>query len=261
MGILNVTPDSFHDGGRYFSVNEAVAHAEKMIEEGAHIIDVGGMSTRPGSRPVTVDEEIKRVIPVISQIAEKKDVLISIDTYRSEVAEKAIESGADIINDISGMTFDGGMLKLAASSKSSVVIMHMQGTPEDMQNDPSYDDVVDEVYGFLWERAARSIEDGISPDKIIIDPGIGFGKRLEHNLVILARLADFTNMGFPVMIGTSRKSFIGSLLGDVPSGERLEGSLASAVHAYMNGADILRVHDVKQTVNAIKTVKGIKDHV
>jgi dihydropteroate synthase len=261
MGILNITPDSFHDGGKYFSKKEAIEHAEMMIKEGAHIIDVGGMSTRPGSKPITVGEEIERVIPAIRHIAKKQDVMISIDTCRSEVAKKAIESGADIINDISGMAFDGGMVKLAAESGSSVVIMHMQGTPENMQENPTYDDVVDEIYSFLYERASKSIEAGISNEKIIIDPGIGFGKKPEHNLEILARLADFTNMGFPVLVGTSRKSFIGNLLGDVPTEERLEGSIASAVHAYLSGAGILRVHDVSQTVKAIKIVKSIGDYV
>ena len=261
MGILNITPDSFHDGGKYFSEKEAIKHTATMVEEGAHIIDVGGMSTRPGSKPVTAAEEIKRITPVVKNIAKNHDVLISVDTYRSEVARKALESGADIINDVSGMTFDDGMIKLVERSGSSVVIMHMQGTPEKMQDNPKYNDVVDEIYSFLYERAAKSIEAGISPEKIIIDPGIGFGKKLQHNLEILARLADFTNMGFPVLVGTSRKSFIGSLLGDIPTGERLEGSLASAVHAYLNGAGILRVHDVKQTVKAIKIAKSIRDYV
>ena len=261
MGILNVTPDSFHDGGRYFAGKDATSHASVMVEEGAHIIDVGGMSTRPGSKPVSISEEMDRFIPVIRHIKKKHDVLVSIDTYRSEVARKAIESGADIINDISGMTFDREMVRLAAGSGASAVIMHIQGTPENMQDNPVYTDVVDEVYSFLYDRSDILIKAGISPEKIIIDPGIGFGKMLEHNLEILARLSDFTNMGFPVLVGASRKSFIGSLLGDIPPEGRLEGSLVSAVVAYLNGAHILRVHDVRKTLEAIKIVKNIKDHV
>ncbi len=261
MGILNVTPDSFHNGGKYYSEKEAIGHAAAMIDEGAHIIDVGGMSTRPGSKPVSVDEEIKRVIPVIRYISKNHDVLISVDTFRSEVADRAIQEGADIVNDISGMTFDERMPGLVAVSKANVIIMHMQGTPETMQDNPQYTDVVGEIYDFLYDRSIKAIGSGVRPEKIIIDPGIGFGKKLEHNLEILARLSDFTNMGFPVLVGTSRKSFIGQLLGDIPSAERLEGSLASAVHAYLNGASILRVHDVLQTRRSIDIVKGIEDHV
>lgn len=260
MGILNITPDSFYDGGQYFEKNSAFKRVEEIIEQGAHIIDVGGMSTRPGSKPVSLDEELNRTIPVIKYAAKNfGKIPVSIDTYRSEVASRAIDSGAVIINDISGLSADNMMMELASQSKSSIIIMHMQGNPENMQENPAYSDVVDEVYDYLYERTQKAIEAGIEKGKIIIDPGVGFGKKIEHNLEILSRFSEFNEMGYPVLIGVSRKSFIGNLLGGLSAEERLEGSIAAAVYAFINGASILRVHDVKETLHAIKITKAIKD--
>lgn len=256
MGILNITPDSFFDGGKYFKKDKAEERIGRMIEAGASIIDVGGMSSRPGSKPVSAEEESERIIPVIEYLSKNHDVMISVDTYRSEVASGAISAGAHIINDISAFTMDKDMAKAAASSGATVVLMHMQGTPEDMQDDPRYDDVIDDIYEYLESRAAAAIEAGIPAEKIIIDPGIGFGKTVEHNLTILNRIAEFTYMGYPVLVGASRKSFIGKLL-DLEADERLEGSLAAAVWAAVNGASILRVHDVKETVRAVNIADSI----
>ncbi|MCL5073876.1 MAG: dihydropteroate synthase [Actinobacteria bacterium] len=260
MGILNITPDSFYDGGQYFEKSNAFRRAEEIIEQGAHIIDVGGMSTRPGSKPVSPDEELNRIIPVIEHIAKNfKKIPISIDTYRSEVAKKAIDAGAVIINDISGLSADNKMMELVLQSKSSIIIMHMQGNPENMQENPAYSDVVDEVYDYLYERALKATQAGIEKEKIIVDPGIGFGKNVEHNLEILSGLSEFNEMGYPVLAGVSRKSFIGNLLGGLPAEERLEGSIAAAVYAFLNGAKILRVHDIKETLRALKIAKAIRD--
>lgn len=256
MGILNVTPDSFYDGGYYFEKDKAFRRSEEIIKEGAHIIDVGGMSTRPGSLPVSVDEEIDRVIPVIEYIAKNYDIPISIDTYRSEVAKRAVERGASIINDISGLTFDEDMAKIAADTGSTLVVMHIKGTPRDMQENPQYGDVVDEVYRYLYSRANKALEAGVDEGKIIVDPGIGFGKTLEHNLIILNKLSEFKSLGYPLLVGVSRKSFIGKILNLHPE-ERLEGSLASAICSVVNGADILRVHDVRETIRAVKVARSI----
>ena len=260
MGILNVTPDSFYDGGQYFKKGDAFKRADEIIEQGAHIIDVGGMSTRPGSKPVSLDEELSRTIPVIEHVAKNfKKTTISIDTCRSEVAKRAIDAGAAIINDISGLSADNKMMELAFQSKSSIIIMHMQGNPENMQENPTYSDVVDEVYDYLCERTLKSVEAGIEKEKIIVDPGIGFGKKVEHNLEILSRFCEFNEMGYPVLTGVSRKFFIGNLLGGLPAEERLEGSIAAAVYAFLSGASILRVHDIKETLRAIKIAKAIRD--
>ena len=260
MGILNVTPDSFYDGGQYFKKGDAFKRADEIIEQGAHIIDVGGMSTRPGSKPVSLDEELSRTIPVIEHVAKNfKKTTISIDTCRSEVAKRAIDAGAAIINDISGLSADNKMMELAFQSKSSIIIMHMQGNPENMQENPTYSDVVDEVYDYLCERTLKSVEAGIEKEKIIVDPGIGFGKKVEHNLEILSRFCEFNEMGYPVLAGVSRKFFIGNLLGGLPAEERLEGSIAAAVYAFLSGASILRVHDIKETLRAIKIAQAIRD--
>jgi len=260
MGILNVTPDSFYDGGQYFKKGDAFKRADEIIEQGAHIIDVGGMSTRPGSKPVSLDEELSRTIPVIEHVAKNfKKTTISIDTCRPEVAKRAIDAGAAIINDISGLSADNKMMELAFQSKSSIIIMHMQGNPENMQENPTYSDVVDEVYDYLCERTLKSVEAGIEKEKIIVDPGIGFGKKVEHNLEILSRFCEFNEMGYPVLTGVSRKFFIGNLLGGLPAEERLEGSIAAAVYAFLSGASILRVHDIKETLRAIKIAKAIRD--
>ena len=261
MGILNITPDSFYDGGQYFEKSSAFKRAEEIIEQGAHIIDVGGMSTRPGSKPVSLDEELSRTIPVIEHVAKNsKKTTISIDTCRSEVAKRAIDTGAAIINDISGLSADNKMMELASQSKSSIIIMHMQGNPENMQENPTYSDVVDEVYDYLCERTLKAVEAGIEKEKIIVDPGIGFGKKVEHNLEILSRFCEFNEMGYPVLAGVSRKFFIGNLLGGLPAEERLEGSIAAAVYVFLSGgASILRVHDIKETLRALKIAKAIRD--
>ncbi len=256
MGVLNTTPDSFFDGGKYNSYEDAAERAGKMIDEGADIIDIGGLSSRPGSKPAGPEEELKRTIPLIKYIHDNFNVLISIDTYRSEVASEAVSAGAHIINDISAFTMDDNMASVASKSGAAVVLMHMQGTPYGMQDDPQYIDVVDEVYEYLNKRASYAVRSGISADKIIIDPGIGFGKTLDHNLAILNKIREFGFMGFPVLVGASRKSFIGKVL-DLPAEERLEGSLAAAVWTVINGASILRVHDVAATVRAVKMVHSI----
>jgi dihydropteroate synthase len=256
MGILNVTPDSFYDGGYYFDKDKAYARVERMVSEGADIIDVGGMSTRPGSLPVSAEEEIERVIPVIEHIKKNYDILISADTYRSEVAGKAIDAGAHMINDISGLSMDKNMKEVVAASGVSLVIMHIRGTPENMQKNPEYKNVIDEIYDYLEDRTGIAVDSGIKPEKIIIDPGIGFGKTLEHNLEIINKISEFKALGYPVMIGASRKSFIGGIL-DLPAGERLEGSLAAAVYSVINGINVLRVHDVKETLRAVSVAKSI----
>jgi dihydropteroate synthase len=256
MGILNATPDSFFDGGKYDDRESAEKQIEKMVEDGADIIDVGGMSSRPGSKPVSADEELKRVIPAIKYLNANHDVLVSVDTYRSEVARKAVIAGAHIINDISAFTMDKDMAKTAADCGASIVLMHMKGTPEDMQDDPQYENVVDDIYTYLEKQTGIAVEAGIPEDRIIIDPGIGFGKTLEHNLNILNKLREFTYMGFPVLVGASRKSFIGKIM-ELDADQRLEGSLAAAVWSTINGASILRVHDVKETVQAIKVAASI----
>ena len=256
MGILNITPDSFYDGGYYFEKEKAYKRVETIVSEGAHIIDVGGMSTRPGSLPVDVDEEIKRIIPVIEHISKNHDILISADTYRAEVARRAIASGAHIINDISGLSMDTGMAEVVGKNNVSLVIMHIKGTPENMQKNPEYVDVVDEIYDYIEDKANTAISSGVKHDKIIVDPGIGFGKTTEHNLEILNKVREFKMLGYPVLIGVSRKSFIGNLL-NLPVEERLEGSLAAAVYLVIGGVNILRVHDVKETVRAVKIAKSI----
>jgi len=245
MGVLNVTPDSFSDGGRFFKLDDAIAHAERMAEEGADIIDVGGESSRPGADPVDDDEEKRRVIPVIKEIARRIDLPISIDTYKPSVAEEAIDSGASIINDITALR-DPRMVDLAARGKVGVVLMHMKGTPKTMQVSPEYDDLISEIYSFLDERIEAALQGGVDRDRIMIDPGIGFGKRYEDNIEILRRLREFKSLGSPILIGTSRKSFIGKALGDLPVEERLEGTAATVAISIANGADVVRVHDVKQ---------------
>lgn len=258
MGILNVTPDSFYDGGYYFEKEKAYKRVETIISEGADIIDVGGMSTRPGSLPVDTSEEIKRIIPVIEYINKNHNILISADTYRSETALRAIASGAHMINDISGLSMDKGMADVIRKNNVSLVIMHMKGTPENMQENPEYENVIDEIYDYLEDKANTAVNSGIKPEKIIVDPGIGFGKATEHNLKIINKVREFKMLGYPVLIGVSRKSFIGNVL-DLPVEERLEGSLAASVCSVMEGVNILRVHDVKETIKAVKIAKSIID--
>lgn len=256
MGILNVTPDSFSDGSNFFKFEDAVKQGIKMTEEGADIIDVGGESTRPGSNPITIEEELSRVIPVIESLSKQIDVPISIDTYKAKVAQEALDAGAQMINDISALRFDPEMKKIAAEFNVPVALMHIKGTPRNMQENPWYQDVIGEITEYLKESIKIAQKAGIDKDKIIIDPGIGFGKRLEDNLNILKNLKKFSILNCPILIGCSRKSFIGRIL-DLPVEERLEGSLAVLAVAIMNGANIVRVHDVKESKRIASLVDAI----
>jgi dihydropteroate synthase len=258
MGILNVTPDSFSDGGLYFSNESAVKQALRLQDEGADIIDIGGESTRPGAEKISVEEESERVIPVIKAITGKVRVPVSIDTYKSAVADAAISAGASIINDISGLRFDPQMPKVAAKNEVPVVIMHIKGTPGNMQVDPTYKALIPEIMDYLMQGISIAREAGVPDDKIIIDPGIGFGKTVEHNLEIIKRLEEFTGFEKPVLLGHSRKSFIGKLLGDLPVTERIEGTTAAAAIGIFNGANIIRVHDVAEMVRAARIADRIK---
>lgn len=257
MGVLNVTPDSFYDGGRFLDTKEALKQGMKMAEDGADIIDVGGESSRPGSDPVSVEEELKRVIPVIEGLAKEIDIPISVDTYKSEVAKKALDSGASMVNDISALRFDSEMRKVIKDFDVPVVLMHIKGTPKNMQKNPYYDDLMGEITSYLKEAIIVAKNSGIDENKIIIDPGIGFGKRLEDNLEILKNLSFLKSLKKPILVGPSRKSFIGKIL-DLPEEKRLEGSLAALSVAVMNGANIVRVHDVKESKKVAKIVDSIK---
>ena len=258
MGILNVTPDSFYDGGRYSRTKLAINQGLKLAEEGADIIDIGGESSRPGSEPVPLEEELERIIPVIKSLKKQIKVPISIDTYKSKVAESALKAGASIINDISALRMDKRMVSIAREYDVPVVLMHMQGNPRTMQKHPFYKDVIREIYEFLARRIKFAEENGIKPDKIIIDPGIGFGKTTEHNLLIIKYLKRFKPLGKPILIGPSRKSFIGNIL-NLPATKRLEGTLAAISICLLNGAEILRVHDVRQVKRAVEIVEAIKE--
>jgi len=257
MGILNVTPDSFSDGGEFVDPEKAVARGLEIVAEGADIIDVGGESTRPGAAPVPPEEEVERTVPVVKKLRAQTDALISIDTQKAEVARVAVAAGADIINDVSALA-DPDMAAVAAETGAGLVLMHMQGTPETMQNDPRYDDVVSNVRNFLEERMAFAAEQGVLPKQIALDPGIGFGKTDEHNLALLRGIPELTALGRPVLIGASRKSFIGRLLERIPE-ERLAGSLAAAVFAKLRGVQLLRVHDVKESCDAAKLVDMMRN--
>jgi len=258
MGVLNVTPASFSDGGLFNDPSAAADRASQMVEEGASIIDIGGESSRPGAGELDPAEELDRVAPVLEKTSGIAGAVISIDTRHSTVAREAIRLGASIINDISGFTHDPGMAGFAAGSGAAVVIMHMKGSPENMQDDPHYDDAPDEISGWLESAAARLIEGGIARDKIIVDPGIGFGKRLEDNLEIIDRIGDLHTLGYPVLVGHSRKSFIGAITGRDKPGERLSGGLAVTGMCLDAGIQILRVHDVRETADYIKVWKTIK---
>ena len=256
MGVLNVTADSFSDGGRFIDPERALDHAYYLAQSGADVLDVGGESSRHGAEEIPADEEIKRVIPIIKKAAKKLKIPISVDTVKSEVAERAFDAGASILNDISALRMDENMAALAAANDVYVILMHMRGTPADMQKNTEYDDIIGEISGFLKESALKAIEKGIKKEKIIIDPGIGFGKSVDGNFVILKNLDKFLKLGYPVMVGASRKSFIGKTLGVDPD-QRLEGSIAAACYAVMNGADIVRVHDVVETGRAITIIEKI----
>lgn len=257
MGILNVTPDSFSEKGIYFDADNAVSRGIEMEEEGADIIDIGGESTRPGAEPVSVDDELKRVIPVVARLASKVKTLISIDTSKAEVAERALEAGADIVNDISGLRYDKRMPETVAAHNAPVIIMHIKGTPRDMQTSPCYESLIREVIGYIDESIRIAEGAGIASDKIIIDPGIGFGKTFEHNLSILKNLDAFGALGKPVLLGTSRKSFIGKITG-AEVDDRRTGTAATIAVGVMKGADIVRIHDVKEGLQAARMTDAIK---
>ncbi|MEQ1855265.1 MAG: dihydropteroate synthase [Longimicrobiales bacterium] len=255
MGVLNVTPDSFSDGGRYLRVEDAVRQGLRLAEEGADILDVGGESTRPGSDPVSEQEELDRVAPVVERLVASVPVRLSIDTYKPRVAEVCLARGATLINDVSGLA-DPEMIRVAREGGAGVVIMHMRGRPKTMQQDVAYDDVVHEVRAFLAARAAAARGAGI--DEVMVDPGIGFGKTAAHNFELLRRLGELTSLGVPVLVGPSRKAFLGSLASQLPPSERLEGTLAAVTLAAWNGASIVRVHDVLQTKRVVEVVDAAR---
>lgn len=249
MGILNVTPDSFSDGGQYLDVQQAVDHAKLMVEEGATLVDIGGESSRPGASRVSTTEELDRVLPVIRAVAGALDVVISIDTSKAEVARRALEAGAHIVNDITALQGDTEMVSVVTEMDAGLILMHMKGTPRTMQQAPQYEDVVRDVRASLSESVKSAEAQGVAAERIIIDPGIGFGKTAEHNIEILKRLSEFRSLNKPLLIGTSRKSFIGNIL-ELPVTERLEGTIATVCWAIAHGADIVRVHDIKANVRA-----------
>jgi dihydropteroate synthase len=257
MGVLNVTPDSFFDGGAFFVRERAVERALEMIREGADIIDVGGESTRPGSEPTPIDEELKRVIPVIADIRRKSEVALSIDTYKAEVARSALAAGATMVNDISALSFDPSMAEVAAAAGVPLVMQHIKGTPRDMQVNPSYQDVMGEIVEFFRERILYAGKNGIKGENIIVDPGIGFGKRLQDNLTIIRELGRLKDLGKHVLIGTSMKSFLGKIAGTDVVADRAEGSLASVAISLWNGADIVRVHDVVRTKRVVQFMQAL----
>ena len=257
MGVLNVTPDSFSDGGEFFTQDKAIERGLVLAREGAHIIDVGGESTRPGSKAVVVEEELHRVIPVIEKLRAKVDVPLSIDTSKAEVARAAIEAGASIVNDITGGRGDERMLPLIAQTKSALIIMHMQGIPTTMQIEPQYTDVVEEISDFFRQQYARAIGSNIDPMAIAFDPGIGFGKTLEHNLELLAQLERLRVHDRPLVVGVSRKSFLGKLIGSSEIRDRLVPGLALTSLLRARGADVFRVHDVKENVYALRVTEAI----
>ncbi|MGQ0442436.1 MAG: dihydropteroate synthase [Methylophilaceae bacterium] len=256
MGIVNVTPDSFSDGGQFDTIDKAVAHAQDLIAEGADILDIGGESTRPNATPVSLQQELSRVIPVIEALAKQVSIPISIDTYKPAVMQAAIDAGASIVNDARALQ-ENGALEMVANSNAGVCLMHMQGTPQTMQNNPQYADVVGEVSHFLMERIQLCKQAGIAENRIVIDPGFGFGKSRAHNISLIKQLELFTNIGYPLLVGLSRKSVLGQVTGqDVDS--RLYASVAASVIAALKGAKIIRVHDVKATMEALKVVAAIQ---
>jgi len=257
MGILNVTPDSFFDGGAYFNLRDAVNHGLSLARDGADIIDVGGESTRPYSDSLPLDEELRRVIPVITALAQETGLTISVDTYKSEVAQLAIEAGATMVNDVSALRFDPGMGPLVAEADLPIVLMHMKGTPQDMQVNPTYEDLIGEIIGFLRTAVEQANAAGIRKELIIIDPGIGFGKSFDDNLKILRELDSFVSLGQPILVGTSNKAFIGHTLG-LPPDSRETGTMATVGAAVMNGAHIVRVHNVKLAKETVRMIDAIK---
>lgn len=258
MGVLNLTPDSFYAASRFASPELAVKRALRMVDDGADLLDIGGESSRPGSRPISAQQEIERVVPVIEAVRRRSDVLLSVDTTKAAVAAEALFAGASIVNDISALRFDVDMARLIADREAFVVLMHMQGIPQTMQEAPLYEDVVTEVKHFLAQRIAAAQTAGIPKGRILVDPGIGFGKRLEDNLALLQHLGALHELGAPILVGLSRKSFLGALL-DLPAPERLEGTIAAGAVAVVNGADVLRVHDVKEGVRTARVAGALRD--
>jgi len=256
MGVLNITPDSFYDGGRFFDKEKAIERALELASQGIDILDIGGESSRPGSDPITAEEELRRVLPVIKAIRPRLKCLLSIDTYKAAVARAALEEGVEIINDITALRGDPEMIQVVTESQAGLILMHMKGTPKTMQLNPFYQDVISEITSFFQERMAVAQAGGIKADQIILDPGIGFGKRLEDNLRLINELDSFLFLGRPLLVGLSRKSFIGQIL-NLPPEERLEGTIASAIISLMRGASILRVHDAQAVGRAVRVAEAI----
>jgi dihydropteroate synthase len=260
MGIVNVTPDSFSDGGKYADADAAVAKGLELIRQGADILDIGGESTRPGALPVPLDDEMRRVVPVIQALARQAAVPLSVDTSKAEVARATLEAGAQIINDVTALNGDPAMARVAQELKAGVILMHMKGTPATMQQDPQYEDPVDEIGRFFEECLRLSQAAGIQPDRIVLDPGIGFGKTSDHNLEILARLGEFQRLGRPICLGVSRKGFVGRLLNQRPVERRMAGSLAAIGHTISRRAvQVIRVHDVEETRDVVNVIAAIQE--
>ena len=257
MGVLNVTPDSFSDGGKFFDASTAVEHGLRMVEEGADIIDVGGESTRPSAADVTLEEEVRRVVPVIEALAKRTDAPISVDTRKSAVARRAVDAGAQIINDVSALRHDPALLDVASAHGTPVVLMHMKGAPSTMQENPAYDDLMGEIRDYLLVAVEKCKSAGLDFDRMVIDPGIGFGKTVEHNLEILGNLDRLASLRLALMVGVSRKSFIGRIL-DLPEHERLEGTAAAVAACVLGGADIVRVHDVRRITRVVRVCDAIR---
>ena len=256
MGIINVTPDSFSDGGKYANVEAAVMRAKQMVADGADIIDIGGESSRPGSEPISANEECRRVVPVVQALAEQFQIPISVDTYKAEVAYEALSAGACVINDITALHGDPNMCQIVADAQAGVILMHMQGVPATMQKAPTYQNVVLEVHAWLTEVASQAVDRGIDSSRIMIDPGIGFGKTLDHNLEILRHLMQFRGIGYPLLVGVSRKKFIGQIL-DLPVHQREEGTAATVAWSIINGANVVRVHDVAKMKQVAQVIDAI----
>ena len=259
MGILNVTPDSFHDGGKYNTIKQALIHTEQMISEGADIIDVGGESTRPGSNPISEEEELSRVIPIIDAINKNFKITVSIDTTKSAVARQALDSGATIVNDISGLSFDSTLADIVSKYEAQIILCHTSSRPVDMQKKTSYKNIVKDIYNYLENSIKISEECGILSDNISIDPGFGFGKTANHNLLLLKRLSKFKKLDKKVVVGTSMKSFIGKILQSDDIDQRILGTFATIVISILNGADIVRVHDVKEMKVAVQIADAVKN--
>jgi dihydropteroate synthase len=259
MGVINVTPDSFSDGGLFYGREQAIAQGEALAAEGADILDIGGESTRPFSQPLAAGEELNRIIPVIRELAKKVRIPISVDTYKAEVAAVALDAGAALVNDISALRLDPAMTKVLRNHGVPVILMHMQGTPQDMQSEPHYGDLLKEVHSFFEERLNRAQQEGLARDRVLIDPGIGFGKTWDHNLLLIKRLDFFSDLGCPVLIGTSRKSFIGKLTGQSLPGEREWGTAATTAIAAWMGAHMIRVHRVDSNRQVLQVLDALRE--